>query len=206
MSFSIARGPMLALLADAMDIRPEGRSAFLGRFQHLQRLKLVEGINPGRGTAAEYKANHLMVIAITMQLLQLGLTPERAVRVIKNNQDRVRLAISLAVPAGRIEPSFLWFDAALLTQTTGLGHDVADATFDYGGIGVFKDRMEWFSEVSYLQRLSLVSISGTIWHLIQAMDPQESFRDQRPTVGPNGQVFINALGDWYSNSKPDSLA
>lgn len=213
MSFGIARAPLLTLLADAMEIPAEGRSAFLGRFQHLQRLALVEGINPGRGKAAEYQAHQVLVIAIAFQMLQLGLTPERAVMVIKQNQDLVRLGISLAIATpDTIEPALLWFDPALLTRTMkgrdGV-HDLAEATFNYGGAGTGEEMFRHFFVDGYVQRTAFISISGVLWHLAMAFDDYRDFPMsgvKRPQLGKNSLQFLVSLREWFDASTPDSLA
>lgn len=196
---------MLKLLADGMEVRSELRSAFLGRFQHLQRLKLIEGVNPGRGVAAEYKAHQLLIIAITMQMLQLGLNPERAVDVIRNNQDRVHSAITVAVKDGGIHPALLWFDAALISQKTDFGLDLAVATFDVGDFALFESRMKYIFEDGYVSRLSVVSVSNTIWQIVMAMEQFPKVGGMKPQIGEQSRQFIDALIDWTKTSNPDSL-
>lgn len=109
MEFGLSRGEMLDLLAKVMLVPDEGRTAFLGRFQHLQRLALVDGINPGRGKAAQYRAEQVIVIAIAMQFLQLGLSPERTVRMMHRQYrdvDQSRRGLSItATRLGSAGPS-----------------------------------------------------------------------------------------------------
>ena len=205
MSFGIARTPMLNLLADAMEIRSELRSAFLGRFQHLQRLKLIEGVNPGRGVAAEYKAHQMLIIAVTMQMLQLGLSPERAVDVIRNNQDRVHSAISIAVRDGGIHPALLWFDAALISQKTDFGLDLAVATFDVGYFALFERRMKYSFETGYVSRVSIVSVSNSLWQIVMAIEQFPRVGGTTPKIGEQSRQFIDALIDWTNTSDPESL-
>lgn len=67
------------LLAEAMGIPEARRSAFLGRFQHFQRLGLITGVKPGRGRAAEYTMPMILQLAVAFELVELGRTPERIV-------------------------------------------------------------------------------------------------------------------------------
>jgi hypothetical protein len=204
--FSIPRARMLDVLADAMEVPPERRSALLGRFQHLQRLALIDGINPGRGRAAEYKSHHLVVIALAFQMLQLGLTPERTVQVIKQNQDTVRLGIGLAVHAkDTISPSMLWFDPAILTRSQDEIRDLADATFDYGGAGTGAEVFARLFVEGWVQRTSFISISGTLWHVVAVFEGWGQFSD-KPRLGEQSRIFLGSLSKWFQGSKPDSLA
>lgn len=196
---------MLALAADAMGVPEDRRSALLGRFQHLQRLSLIEGINPGRGVAAEYGAHQVLIIMLAFQMLQLGLTPERAVNTIKQNQDRVRLAIGLAVNGpDPINPAIVWFDPSVLSQSQGETEDPADATFHYGGAGSGPEMFEHLFVKGWEQRMAFISISGTLWSLVMALDMLE-FTGLKPTIGERSEQFLSALRDWRASSTPDSL-
>lgn len=195
--FGISRAPMLNILAGVMAIGEGRETAFLGRFQHLQRLRLIEGINPGRGKAAEYQAHHFVIIALAMHMLQLGLTPERAVNVIKSNKDRVHLAISLAVGDGdKIMPSVLWFDAAALSASSDEDYDWADETFDYGGKQSMKDRFANFFDHNWVQRMSFISVSGTLWAIIRHIEGGGALADHEPKMGENSRVFLRSLSSW----------
>lgn len=205
MDFSLPRSQMLELLADAMEVPDERRSALLGRFQHLQRLSLIEGINPGRGRAAEYRAHHVLVVAIAFEMLQLGLTPERVVHVLKENQDRLRLAIGLAIrEKGAITPSVIWFDPSVINGSSP-DFDLAEGTFDYGGEGSAVDRFKWFVTESWIERMAIVSISGTLWHIVRAFEQHWAHRE-KPPIGPQSLQFLIALHDWFQDSQPDSVA
>lgn len=212
MSFSVPRAELLDLVAKVMEVPPERRSALLGRFQHLQRLSLIKGINPGRGSAAEYKANHLIVVLIAFQMLQLGVTPERAVTIIQQNQDRIRLSIGLSLAKrGTITPAMLWFDPSILTQNVSDGrgktYDIAEATFHYGGAGTGHEMFDHFFVKGSVQRMAFISVSGTLWHLATALDWDDAeFDGFRPVIGEKSARFLAALGEWFDGSTPDSLA
>lgn len=195
---------MLDLLAEAMEVPEERRSALLGRFQHLQRLSLIEGINPGRGKAAEYRAHQVVVVGIAFQMLQLGLSPERVVQVVKANQDTIRLAIGLAVSQkGKISPSIIWFDPSVVNGSS-LDYDAADLTFDYGGEGSAIERFAWLVAESWVQRTAIISVSGTLWHMVAAGEGHTG--SDKPPIGPVSMQFLDALNEWFVGSKPDSIA
>lgn len=212
MDFGIGRSALLKVLADAMMVDANGASAFLGRFQHLQRLRLVMGINPGRGRQAEYRANQVLVIAIAMQLLQLGLTPERAVRIIQSNQDRVRLCISLAVPSPlEIQPAFLYFDPALLSELGDRSgeYDQADQTFHYAGRGTLREMIDDFLVEGDVPRMAIVNVKGTIAAIKDAMweldFPTAAEAKDQPDEGRTAMAFHRGLFEWVQHSTPNSL-
>lgn len=211
MEFGLGRSNVLKVLADAMDVDQMGAGAFLGRFQHLQRLRLVEGINPGRGKQAEYRAHQILVIAIAMQLLQLGLTPERAVRIIKENQDRVRLAISLAVPSpDEFGSAFLYLDPALLTElgSEDPANDVAERTFHYAGPGTLREMIEDALITHDVPRMAIINVRGTILSVTSALHelaaPDFGTFEERYD-GALPAAYHRDLYEWVKQSSPDSL-
>lgn len=212
MEFGIGRSALLKVLAMAMDVPESGASAFLGRFQHLQRLRLVQGINPGRGKQAQYRANHVVVIAIALQLLQLGLTPERAVKIITENKDRVRLALMLAMPSdGMPQPSVLYFDPALLTRLGDVDpdDDQAEGTFHYAGAGTLMEMIQDSLIRFDVPRLAIVSVMGTIQALTGAMIELANPDGEHHSGGAHDRAladsFAKSLHEWVRHSTPDSL-
>lgn len=76
MQFSF--GVVEAALAHVHTIREDARSAFSARLKHFQRLGFPPGINTGRGRAASYDIGHLLLLMLALELVQLGIPPERA--------------------------------------------------------------------------------------------------------------------------------
>jgi hypothetical protein len=75
-------GDIEKALATVHHIAPNKRSAFANRLKHLQRLGFPPGINTGRGRAADYQAEHVVLLALALELLSFGYTPERAAAAI----------------------------------------------------------------------------------------------------------------------------
>jgi hypothetical protein len=205
---------MLGLLADVMNLPASRESAFLGRFQHLQRLKLIRGINPGRGKAAEYRAHQLLIIALAFQMIQLGMTPERVVKVMRENADRIRLSISISVgPELEVGHGIFWFDAAALSfdRNDDEGIDWAETTFDYGGFQTSKDRFAEFFDNPWIQRLSYVSVANTIWAILRAIEVRErggdaeAYNEAKPELGEFSMAFLAGVRHWADTSEPDTL-
>jgi hypothetical protein len=65
---------------------PEAQmSAFENRIKNIQRLGWPEGANTGRGVAADYSPKMLREMAFVTELTVLGVTPERAIQIVKAN-------------------------------------------------------------------------------------------------------------------------
>lgn len=66
-------------LAELHRVAPEKRIALRGRLKHFQRLGWPEGTNQGKGARVQYGIGQTMSLVMAMEMLQLGLTPERVV-------------------------------------------------------------------------------------------------------------------------------
>lgn len=207
MGFGIARADLLALLSATMGVPPEKQTAFLGRFQHLQRLKLVEGINPGRGKAAEYQAQHVVFIAIAMHMLQLGLTPERAVNVIRRNRDRIQLEVARAVSSPNdVLPSMIWFDAAVLSQQGLLDqHDVAEVTLNCGSVEKAQEAFAHMFVRRPTQRMAYIGVNNTIGALVREMERGAPISGPGK-LGTRSAAFLGALQEWGVPTSKEIIA
>ena len=180
-------------LAATYDIADDKRQAFRARLQHLQKLRFPEGLNTGRGRAAKYRAAHLYLLAVAIELLQIGLSPERAKTVIEEYLHSVAMAASLAtngmpMDVRRFEsPAFLYCDPAALRDLTTIyqGEDWASQTFFYAGLGQLMGQFrEWFTEG--VQRMAFFSVSALIFDLAQNTLPKTG--DQ--------QKFLSEIDAW----------
>jgi hypothetical protein len=76
-------GQVEDLLADLHDIPPTRQSALRARLKHFKRLGFPAGVNTGRGRAAEYGPSALLRLVLAFEMLQLGMTPERAIATLR---------------------------------------------------------------------------------------------------------------------------
>jgi len=84
-------------LASFHSIADDKRSAFVSRLQHLQKLKFPPGVNTGRGRAARYQPHHVFLIAIALQFNELGMNPDRAIRMIRRNLGELAAGVVAAL-------------------------------------------------------------------------------------------------------------
>lgn len=66
-------------IAEIHKVALDKRTALKGRLKHFQRLGWPAGTNKGKGARVNYGIGQTMSLAIGMEMLQLGLTPERVV-------------------------------------------------------------------------------------------------------------------------------
>ena len=166
--FELKLSQVEALLADLHDIGATKRSALRARLKHFQRLGFPQGTNTGKGQAASYGPAECVQLLIAMEFLQLGLTPERAISIIKLDWERV------CVPAVRmaIYPNFLFKDPDKLDyflyldpvglaslQDTPTDEDISSDSFFYAGMGLLLERLKDSQGDRAFRRLSLVNVT-----------------------------------------------
>lgn len=157
-SFECSFSLVEEVIAQMNFISDERRSAFSSRLKHFQRLKYPVGINTGRGVAAIYRARHLLLMALAVEFIQLGLTPERTVRTLHKNARTVAQAFSDELLAEAQEAkgykftgyrqTFLGFDPEGLQdmarppRNLAEPQDMASYSFIYGDSGTLKNWLE----------------------------------------------------------------
>ncbi|KXU29941.1 hypothetical protein A0J57_18130 [Sphingobium sp. 22B] len=90
-------GTVERVLASLHHVAGDRRSAFANRIKNLQRLGYPTGTNTGRGRAAAYDIGALIRLVVVFEFLQIGLPPERAIKVGKMVDLNLLLAADLAV-------------------------------------------------------------------------------------------------------------
>lgn len=189
-------GQVAHALAETYDIADNKRSAFVARLQHFQKRKFPPGTNTGRGRAATYSVGQLFLLGVALELGQLGLTPERAIKVIEDDPHAVAMAASMASAGGPPAdafafPIFLYCDPAVLSALVEKAEDgdsdFTSSTFHYGGLGVVQENFrDWFT--SGVPRMAFFSVSALIHDL--AFFVCEGM--------PNKAPFYEALAQWAS--------
>lgn len=79
-------GELEAVLAHLNGIPSHQRTAFQARLKNFHRLGFPAGIGQGRGKAVIYTAREVLLMAVAVELTQLGLTPERVIEVITDDE------------------------------------------------------------------------------------------------------------------------
>ena len=78
--------------------------AFRGRLQHLQRGEFPKGVNTGKGKKAVYGWSQLTQLGVALDLIEVGLTPDVAKRLVQAELEQVlRGAASIGVRLSEAE-------------------------------------------------------------------------------------------------------
>lgn len=97
-------GQVEAILARHNTIADHKRVAFGGRLKFLQKNGVPHRrTKPGRGKAASFSFSELIQIAAAVELLQAGLTPQKAARIISTNWTVLEPTIVHAIKYGPLE-------------------------------------------------------------------------------------------------------
>ena len=167
-------------LATVHEIREPKRKAFTARLQNLQKHGFPTGTNTGRGRRASYEPGHVVLIGIALELIQLGLTPERAVNLIRSNMAVVRAAAAVsAEPSAsnksEFEPVVLYFNPLVLKSTVDPVEDDlwTKGSFSYGSPA---DAVAWLNQrwETEIPRAALFSVSDMILQIVMALCPDQT--------------------------------
>ncbi|CAN5198511.1 hypothetical protein BH10PSE12_BH10PSE12_36460 [soil metagenome] len=104
-------GEVEAILSAVHRIRPDKAVAFRARLKHLQREGWPMGANTGTGKKAVYTLNSLMQMAMALELLQVGITPKRAVAALLAGWSDLALSILVSRVSGH--QLMAWEDSPL---------------------------------------------------------------------------------------------
>ena len=183
-AFQANFGRIESFLAEIHNIAPSKRTAFQSRLKNFIRLGWPTGMATTKGKAAIFDASQYVQMALAIELTQLGLTPERVIRVLGKNWYPVAMCIQMAARALSDAPGgfrkdntpsetdplamYLFFDPCALSSLTiewndpiAEAEDVATLDFFYGGQGVVRDNIiKWTS--GGVSRISLVNITALL--------------------------------------------
>lgn len=191
-------------------IADEHRTAFASRLKNIQRLRYPPGINTGRGVAATYRAEHVLLLGLTVELLQLGLTPERAVRTLSQNARTIMQAFCDELLAEAQEAkgyaftgprqTYLGFDPEALQDLARPSirmekpGDIATSSFVYGDP---KTLTSWLQNPHLEQgiRISVIPLTRFMQRLLSHVSAK---------LGPTEhQSFALSLAEWAANGLAD---
>lgn len=206
---------LATVLGEMHDIAESKRTAFQARLKNFHRLGFPVGLQTTKGKAATYNAGHMAEMALAVELTQLGLPPERVVRVLTLNWYPAAMAITMAARALLERPEgfderevketdplsmFLYFDPTALASlmddldpSTFPDLDRASDTFFYGGEGVVRENIVRWTSGS-LNRISLINVTSLLDRLVWI-----PFLDDEPKDIEWRRLFFSQLHNWASD-------
>lgn len=156
-----------AALAEIHGIADEKRSAFSNRLKHLQRLGFPPGVNTGRGRAATYYAEHAFLLGVALQLNEISVSPERAIKMIESSFSPLAGGASFAIE--KAEPVFCEVPALSLMDLV-----YGDRLSEHAGLATFdrdfaSKKLELMLAVEGPMRWAIFSLSGLITRLSELL-------------------------------------
>lgn len=160
-------GELEDLLAALHAVHHGQRGALQGRIKHFQRNGWPGGTNTGKGRAARYAFGPVIKLAVGFELLELGITPERATRLLSRNWDYAATAISLAFSAHQ-RATGQPFDVVVYCDPSSLARlgspddaDPADETFFYTSSAQIKHNLIDNLRLPF-RRLAIVNLTNLL--------------------------------------------
>lgn len=134
------------LLMRLAGVPEEQRTAFMGRFQYFQRMDFPVG-RVGRGRKVSYGFAEVWQLVLAFELLQVGTSPVRAVRLVRTSWAAARLAVAQAwsVSRPRDRQVLALFPSALSDLVPEVGAERRPAR-DPIGVLTAADLAEWLLE------------------------------------------------------------
>ncbi len=184
-------GYVEAVLAAVNSVASNRRTAFQARIRNFQRVGLLDDIKPTRGNVPRYNPHHLLLLGLSVELAQLGVTPERAVRLLNENMTHVVIASRIAsnwLMSGEKEIMYLYLDPRALVQLMDPSADEnVSETFFYGGWPVVRELMDR-GGTGHLRRVALINLTELICQLCDELNQAQ------PVVTTS--EFLLSVQDW----------
>lgn len=190
MAVALTYGQLSELLAKLHYISPEKRTAFRGRLQHLQRLGFPPGANTGKGRAASYGAGSILLLALALELTQVGVSPERSIRLLENNLSFVTSAAKIASnwrAARNKTAMLLYLEPTSLAGLTRPDLETSSDTFFYDSWPILRKRIENYGTRGF-RRLALINLSDLIANICEILEHLMEITTE--------QAFLDALQAW----------
>lgn len=131
--FPLSFGQVAETLSVAHLILPDRIPALRSRIKDFQRREFPPGLNTGKGRAANYTPDHLVLLGVAFQLLELGMTPDRICQLLRRTGEVILLEMrnNLARPIHRFSKhkTVIYFDPRGLS-------DLRDRDFEEGSPGI----------------------------------------------------------------------
>lgn len=161
-------GELEAALAQAHGISTSKRTAFQARLKNFHRLEFPADFSAQKGKAAQYSGKQCCEMALMIELAQLGVTPDRAVKIHFAHAEKISAALTSACQTLLSDdhfPLLMIFDPAGLidlqdraSEAVTSNPDDSVATFDVMPIGALAEKFaDWTN--GYFRRAALINVT-----------------------------------------------
>ena len=193
MDFHAKFGGVEAALARLHNIASDKRTAFQARLKNFLRLGLVSDVKAGRGKAASYNAGHVLLLALALEMTQVGVGPDAAVRIIQGNMRSITKAVKASIspsgglPAENWSPAIIYFDPHSMQALSEYPLDPVSIIF----CDAENFRKNFRSIIVDNQRLAVISITRLILRICETIAEPEAIKKMALD-----RFFAQALYDW----------
>lgn len=154
------------MLAAIHQIAEDKRVAFRARLKHFQRLGVPSGVNTGTGKRAAYGLDQLLQLSLAMQMLELGLSPER-ITVLLQNWIRQRDFIFEVASDARDRRAFLLLFPAALNSLRGSEGIKAQVPAAFAAVD--EEGMKAVLQTKFEQPLGVIDLTGMVYSLFEKL-------------------------------------
>lgn len=161
------------LLGTRLGLDPERRIAFRGRLDHLRKLGCPRGVKTGKGRAAVFGWTQVVELAVALDLINLGMTPENAAAVIEAHNESLGIAalrLTQLIGSGKAMARAVKEEKWPISKTVFLLIDVGalsafkkDGSLDRPSVGLQEGKymVEWLRSASAFEAANIVIDFGT---------------------------------------------
>ena len=179
-------GQLEACLAHIGRVAYQKRYTFQSRLKQWQKMGFPAGTKVGRGTRVSYTLAHLFQLVLMMQLLRLGLTPERSIKMVNAAWPKFRRGLLETIDhLAEREPPI----------TYAIVHANALAELEWGGERSFEDTIG----VDITNDAELTAL----WYGINEADEDDeaAIKAEEDARGYSSEAWV----EWLRMSLADSL-
>lgn len=201
-------GWLEARLAEMHEIDSGDRTKFQARLKNLHRLGFPSGMNTSPGKATLYNEGQIVQMAIAVEMMAAGLSPERLIEVYRLNQYPILMAIQMGATALIAHPQgfdpkvvdpendplsmFVFFDPSGLADLRADrrdDEDPASESFFYGGAGIVAENIAKWTTGPATRRVTLINVTTMLWDLAGFMgEPLSTHFFRRVHEWANGEI------------------
>lgn len=193
-------GQAEAVLADVSSIASDKRTKFQARLKNFHRLGLLSDLPPSRGNVARYEAQHLLMLGLAVEFAQLGVGPEKSVKLLRANEEGIAKAVEDSLPASSSEMGADWAPILMFFDPAGLDslmtHSVESDQRSSAGAIWFTNEDKFTTALASLLdkgaiRMSLIDVTGLIVKIADALDRVAELKELQPS-----RFFGMSLREW----------
>jgi len=190
---------IVRILMDMHDIARDSEGAFRARLRHFQRLGFPPGTNTGRGRPAPYRAEHVFLMTVVLELTEFGFSPDRATRYTFNSVEHLAEGVFMFLDGENDESVWCSLAAnALADLTPGADEKEYMHCFAFHRLLVSLSMGQ-----KNLRRIALFSVSGLIEQIANLLPGEDRVAEFRSDLREWSKeaCFADQKADFFARLK-----